>query len=250
MEGGTLFDLGNRLGGLNISYQEVGAGFGLPLGSLDNILAVQPYFRSDHLDGPTKLDIPSTLYDTGVRLFNRTEISERLSTTLLLTPSIRSDFQTSVDAFRLFGLGLINWSPNPRWTFSGGAVYLDREDLSVLPAIGFQWLPRPDWKIDGMFPRPRVAKRVWKDGGNGEAWAYLGLGIGGNTWAVERTSHETDQITLREFRLLFGYELILAGNRGLDIETGYSFGRSAEYASDELRRDLDDGLFVRGVLRF
>ncbi|MEM9365135.1 MAG: hypothetical protein AAGD07_04000 [Planctomycetota bacterium] len=249
-EGGTLFDLGDRLGGLNISHQEVSASFGVPLFSLRHILAVQPYFRADHLDGPTAIDIPNTLYDTGVRFFNRTELSERFSTTLLITPSIRSDFQTSEDAFRVFGLGLVNWSPNERWTFSAGAVYLDREDLSLLPAVGFQWKPRPDWKVDGVFPRPRVAKRVWKDGSNGEAWTYLGLGIGGNTWAVERVTGDKDQITLREFRLLLGYELILAGNRGMELEGGYSFGRSAEYTSDELRRDLDDGVFVRGALRF
>jgi hypothetical protein len=248
--GGYLLDTGDQLGGLDMTFEEARVSFGVPLGSLDNILGIRPYFRATHLNGPETIDVPGTVYETGVTLLNQKKWSPKVSTTLVVSPAIRSDFTTSENALRIFGLGLMNFQCSDSLRVSLGAVFLDREDVSLLPALGFTWTPSPDFKVDGMIPRPRIAKRLWKQGGEAEGWAYLGGSFGGNSWAVSRDDGTVDQLTIRDFRLLAGYEVLRAGNRGMFIEGGYAFGRSLEYTSDEFERDLDDGIFVQASWRF
>lgn len=247
---GYLFDTGNSAGGLDQSFQEVRASFGVPLGNLDNILGLRPYFRVEHLNGPTVIPFPETLYDTGISFFNQKKWFPTVSTTLLLTPSVRSDFKTSKKAFRLFGLGLVNWQAREDLSLSLGVVYLDRADLRLLPAFGATWTPNPCWKIEAVLPRPRIARRMWKNGGDSEAWAYVAATIGGNTWAVKRDSGVTDELSIRDFRLLFGYEILQSGNRGLYLESGYAFDRRIEYEQADVEFSLDDGLFLRGGWKF
>lgn len=255
--GGYLWDTGDRLGGLDQTFEEARVSFGMPLGvlfggdpSMDNILALRPYFRADHFNGPVEVDLPGTVYDTGVSIFNQKKWNEVFSTTLILTPSVRSDFRTSDNAFRLFGLALVNWSPNDRWTFSVGAVYFDRADFNFLPAFGFTYQPTPAWRIEATMPRPRIAHRVWKNGAQAEGWAYVGGQLGGTTWAVKRDSGLSDELTVRDFRIVTGYEVIAAGNRGLTIEAAYAFGRRIEYERDEFEEDLDDGVSLMAGWRF
>lgn len=250
LRAGYLADLGDRFGGVDETFEEVRVGFAVPLGSLDHILAVQPYFRLDHLRGPEGFDLPETLYDTGVNLFQREEWSETLSTVLLLTPSVRSDWTTSRNAFRLFGLGVVQWQASRQWRWTAGVVYLDRADLGVLPVIGLSWTPRPWWNIDLAMPRPRISRRLWKDGGRAEGWIYTGANLGGNTWAFTRAGGVPDEFTLSSLRAMIGYEKLVSGNRGLHVEAGVSFRRSVETELSGLDLDLDDGVYVEAGWKF
>jgi len=247
---GYLADTGNRLGGVDQTFEEVRLGFAVPLGSLDRILAVQPYFRIDHINGPEGFPLPETLYDTGVNFFQRQQWTETISTVLLVTPSVRSDWTTSRNAFRWFGLGLVQWQASRHWQWSIGAVYLDRADLSVLPAIGLSWTPRPWWKIDLTMPRPRIARRLWKEGGHAEGWLYAGASLGGNTWAITGAGGEPDEWTIGNIRAMIGYEKLVAGNRGLSIETGVAFRRTLETEITSLDLDLDDGVYLEAGWKF
>ncbi|MEM9828620.1 MAG: hypothetical protein AAF958_18680 [Planctomycetota bacterium] len=254
-DAGHLEDLGDREGGLDLSFQEARLSFGVPLGNLENILAVSPFFRTTHLNGPRTVDVPETLFDTGVALFNRKQWSPKWSTTLLVSPMVRSDFSTSEGAVRVFGLGLVNWQATPSTQYSLGVLHLDREDVGLLPAFGFVWQPTPTWRLDGMLPRPMISHRVWKQGSRGEAWASLGGSFGGNSWAVTRdsadaSSREIDQLTIRDFRILGQYEVRRPGRRGWRVQAGYAFGRSFEYEQSGVDRDLDDALFLEASLRF
>lgn len=248
--GGYLWDTGDAAGGLDQTFEEARVSFGLPLGSMDNILGIRPFFRAEHLNGPTAIDLPETLYSTGVALLNQIKWSEKISTTVVVAPAVRSDFRTSENSVRIFGLGLVNWKPQDNLTLSVGAVFFDRNDVSVLPAIGIVYLPRPWWKIDATMPRPRIARRIWKQGGEAEAWAYLGGRLGGNTWVVKRDTGLNDELTLRDFQILGGYEVMRKGNRGLFIEGGYAFGRSIEYEVQDIEIDLDDGVFIQAGWQF
>lgn len=241
-------------GGLGETFWEARAGFGVPLGSLKNILAVQPFFRADHLDGPVEIDAPSTLYSTGVTLFQRKKWNERISTIVILTPSVRSDFTTSENAFRLFGLGLVNWQCRDDLSIGLGAVFLDRADLGVLPAIGLTWTPTPQWRLDLVMPRPQINYRLWKDGSQAEGWAFAGASLGGNTWAVTRQGGvldgQADELTVSGIRLFAGYETIRTGNRGWRIEGGLAMNRSIEYEKSDIDFDLDDALFIQSTWKF
>ncbi|MEM9588770.1 MAG: hypothetical protein AAGA03_15920, partial [Planctomycetota bacterium] len=254
LRSGYLGDLGDAGGGLNRSFWEANVAMAVPLGSLTNlknVLVIRPQFRADYLDGPTAIDVPETLYSTGVLLLNRYQWTSRLSTLVSVTPSVRSDFTTSQDAVRVMGFGLVNWDAIPkRLALSAGAVYLDRSDLSVLPAIGLTWTPSPDLRIELMAPKPRIAKRFFKDGPREERWGYVAATIGGNSWAVSRSSGANDVLTLSEFRLLLGYERLRAGNRGWSIETGWAFDRSIEYDNQPIDINLDDAVFIEASLRF
>ncbi len=255
--GGYLWDTGDRLGGLDQTFEEARISFGMPLGvlfgggaSTDSVLGIRPYFRADHFNGPVDVDLPGTVYDTGVTILNQKKWNEVFSSTVMLSPSIRSDFRTSDNAFRLFGLALLNWTPREELTFSVGVVYFDRADVNLLPAIGITYRPAPWWKIEATMPRPRIARRLWKNGAAAEGWAYLGGQLGGTTWAVKRDSGVSDELTVRDFRVVGGYEVIAAGNRGLTVEAAYAFGRSIEYERDDFDEDLEDAVSLQAAWRF
>lgn len=238
-------------GDLSLTTMEVNSGFAVPLGSFENLLVVTPTFRTDLVQAEPGIDIPGTLYETGVRFFHRKELSEELSSMILVSPLIRSDFTTSDNAVRIFGLALLSWEAVPsELTLSGGAVFLGRDDLPVLPAVGLRWTPEPRWRLDLQFPQPRLSYLVAKQGTQSEHWIYLGGALGGNTWAVTRDSGISDDLTLRDYRFVVGAEQVLAENRGGFVEIGWVFGRSMEYTNSTYERDFDDTFILRAGLSF
>ena len=175
--------------------------------------------------------------------------SERTTYAVGLSPSVASDFQTSDNAFRLMGHAMVThqWQPNVQFTF--GAVYLDRNDLNVLPMAGMIWSPNDDLRIEIAAPRPRVARRIWGSSDLAdpeEVWLFLAGEFGGGTWAVERNPGFADELTIRDFRLVLGFESTSASGRSCQIETGYVFGRNLEYESDEAEYEPGDALMLRG----
>lgn len=224
---------------------EASLGLGVPLGSLENILGVTPSFRVDWIDASSTMDVPSELFETGVQFFFRKPINDRWSAMAIVRPAIRSDFTTDDNAFRIFGLGLLTRQCLPgRLSMSFGVVYLDRADLPLLPALGLTWTPTNTAKLDLRFPESRWSQRLQKDGVRSETWAYLSGALGGNTWAVTRESGQTDELSLRDFRLTIGAEKVVDGGGGWFAEIGYAFGRRLEYESgDEI--GLSDGVILR-----
>ncbi len=238
-------------GGLSGSFLEASIGSGIPLGNFDHILGVRPRFRVDWVDTDPTVDVPRELYEFEVQFFYRRPIHDRLSAIGIFSPSIRSDLTTSDNAFRVFALALLNWEWVPdRLTLSGGAVYLGRADLPVLPAIGLTWNPNRKTRIDLRFPSSRISYRLAKDGGRSETWSYLAASIGGNTWAVTRASNVTDELSLNDFRLTFGIEKLVSGGGGWFAETGVAFNRQLEYEKDDTEWDFGDGLLLSGGWRY
>jgi hypothetical protein len=236
---------------LSSRFIETSIGLGVPLGSFDNVLGVTPSFRADFIDAPQTMDVPAELFETGVNFFYRKPIHDRLSTMAILRPSVRSDFTTSDKAFRMFGLGLLNWDCQPDvLSLSFGAVYLDRTDLPLLPAIGLTWTPKPITKIDLRFPESRFAWRLSKNGSQNETWTYLTAGIGGNTWAVTRNSGQTDELSLRDVRLIFGVDHVTDGGGGWFAECGYAFNRRIEYEMTASEASLSDAVLLQGGWRY
>ncbi len=231
---------------LDSRFLEASIGLGVPLGSLDNILGVTPSLRIDWLDAVPELDVPSELYEVGVQFFYRRELNDVWSAMAIVRPSIRSDFTTDNDAFRVFGLVLLTRECIPDYlSVSFGAVSLGRADLPVLPALGLTWTPSPQTRLDLRFPESRLSTRIAKDGANSETWCYLSGGLGGNTWAVTRATGETDVLSIRDWRLTLGVEHIVDGGGGWFAEVGYAFSRRIEFDSDEEEQDLSDGILLQ-----
>ena len=99
-------------------------------------------------------------------------------------------------------------------------------------------------------PRPRIARRLWKQSSAAESWAYLGAELGGNTWAITTATGRPEELSLRSIDLRAGVETIRAGNRGWFAETGYAFARKLQYEAGGQTLDLADAWFLRGGVQF
>lgn len=215
------------------------------------ILSITPAFRVDFIDAAQGIDVPAELYETGVSFFYLKPISDRFSAMLIVRPSVRSDFTTSDHALRLFGLGLFTWDCVPdELSLSLGAVYLDRADLPLLPAVGLTWMPQKTTRLELQFPQSRLAWRLAKDGAASETWTYFSAGIGGNTWAVTRADGQTDALSLGDIRLLLGLDHIVDGGGGWFAEFGYAFNRHIEYQSTQTKINLSDGILLQAGWRY
>ena len=236
---------------MSSTFAEFAIGSGIPLGSFDNILGVKPRVRIDWLDANPGLDVPSELYQFEMQFFYRRPIRERLSAMAIFSPSIRSDLTTDDRAFRVFALALLNWEYVPdRLMLSGGAVFLGRADLPVLPAVGLTWTPRATTQLDLQFPNSRLSYRLAKDGGLSERWMYWSAGLGGNTWAVTRQSGRSDELSLRDYRFTAGLEKRLDGGGGWFVESGVAVGRRIEYERDVSELNVDDALLFQAGWRY
>jgi hypothetical protein len=237
--------------GLGISNLDTSLTVAIPLGSFENLLLVTPGFEVDYLNGPAQIDVPAQLYDVGVDFMWRKQFNDRWGSMVAVRPGLASDFQTSQDAVRITGRALATWQWVPeRLSLLFGVVYLDRNDLPILPGVGLIWTPNPDWRLDLIFPRPKLARRLVFVPGQREDWVYLGGSLGGRTWAVERSAGVSDQLTLRDYRLYLGWERIVEGGGGLFVEAGYVFGRELEYEVMPATQSFDDAFMIRGGVTY
>ena len=219
-------------------------------GTFDNILALQPGLRTFFLDGPQVVDAPAKLYDAQLNVLWRKELSQRWQSNIWMQPKVRSDYQETKDSFFLSGgaFAKYGWKPGLLELYLG-AFYLDRDDISVLPAVGFVWTPNPSIKYEIVLPRPKLAHRIAR-GPNRETWVYLGGQLGGGSFAVERASGVADKLTLRDLRAYLGIEEVRAGGGGLFAELGYVFDRTIEYYDTDEEFHFNDAVMLRGGFRY
>ena len=237
--------------GLGIRSLDLLGTFAVPLGSMDHLVSFMPFFRMDDLSAPPGIDLPDALYEVGVKTFWKRVVNERLTTMALFTPSVRSDFNSTQQAFKLFGSLMLSWKIVPdKVSMFGGAMYTGRQDYPVLPTMGIYWTPSPLWKFDIQFPSPRISRRLLKDSDFSETWGYVAGVFGGNTWAVKRAGGQDDQLTLRDLRLMLGVEHLRQGNCGVFFETGLVFSRSAQYENTIGQIDFGDAIILRAGIQF
>jgi hypothetical protein len=108
-----------------------------------------------------------------------------------------------------------------------------------MPIAGAIYTPADDFKVEILFPRPRVMKRV-RLNGHREHWVYGGLELfGGNTWAITQSTGAEDTFIYKDNRLLIGYETKAPNRLSGRVEAGYVFTRKVEFENDP--RNLDPG---------
>jgi hypothetical protein len=196
-------------------------------------LMVSPNLGVHFLDGPQQTDLPGQLYDVSFAINYRRTINERWSYMVGATPSFYTDGDnTSSDMFRMMGLALVFWECTDYLQLSFGAIYLDREDIAALPAVGLVYKPSEEARLELMFPRPRILRRIADDGERSH-WIYLAGELGGGSWAIERSNGQDDIFTYGALRMLLGYEVQRASKQGFAprVELGWVFNRSVEYKS-------------------
>ena len=236
--------------GLGMAEFEFSAVFGFPLPTRASPLVITPGAAIRWTEGPEIVDLPSRLYDAFLDIRHIRPLSPRWKADLSIKPGVYRDFESGGDdGLRIQGRGLAVFEYSPVSTFLLGVTYLDREDVNLLPVAGWIYTPSDDWRWEILFPRPRVARRLSVFGGC-EHWAYVGGEFGGGSWGVLRTSGRGDVVTLRDFRVLLGWERKHPHRPDARLEVGYVFGRQLEYISDDTEFDLDDTVLLRGGIVF
>jgi hypothetical protein len=237
---------------LGLNEWQLSATFGFPLPTRQSPLLITPAYEQTLLDGPTMADLPATVYDVTVQFLWMHQLTERWGMQLGVTPGVHSDFERSdADSLRIGGraIGLYEWNEDVKLVL--GVVYLDRNDVSLLPAAGIIWTPHENIRWELVAPRPRVA---WRFSCQDcvEQWAYIAGEFGGGEWSIVRTGGASDVATYRDFRLLFGLERkpLSAYGMHLNFEFGYVFARELEFASVTPDVSLDDTTIVRLTLSY
>ena len=204
-----------------------------------------PRFAGHALNGPTMTDLPAQLYDFSFEAVGALPIGERWFVQAAIAPSFFTDsHNTGRKAFRLPGRVLAFWKYSDTLTFTGGILYLDRDDVKAIPSAGVLWNPNEDWKFELAAPRPRIARRFSHDDCSAR-WVYLVGEFGGGTWAIQRASGLNDVVTLSDYRLMLGYERKWTSGRNWLVEGGYVFSRRLKYTSQLGDTDLPSTALVR-----
>jgi hypothetical protein len=214
------------------------------------LVMFSPRFSWHFLNGPTTTDLPPRLFDVAMEFQLFVPISERWSFFGGVAPSLFSDFNNfTSDAVRITGHGLLFYEWSEHLKLAGGFLYLDRDDVTALPAAGIIYRPDNDFRAEIMFPKPKVSYRI-RQNGDRESWAYLAGEFGGGTWGIERSVGANDVVTYRDFRLMLGLEQVRGDAYRWFVEGGYIFGRRIEYRSQVGDMDLPDAGMIRLGLVF
>ncbi len=247
---GTWLDSGEG-DGLGIVELELSTTFASPFPWLEQtFFSVTPRFGVQSLDALAGISLPSELYQASVMFSLTKPINENAQAMVGLAPGFASDLDNgSSDAFRLLAFANVSWQSSPTLKWLLGVAATGRDDVPVLPFAGLIWTPSPDWQLELTAPRPRISYRLINDQGLRDQWVYLAGEFGGGTWAVERNGRD-DELTLRDFRLLLGWETKGTSLLNPKVEVGYVFGREVEYESDDFKFKPSDTVMIRAGFTF
>jgi hypothetical protein len=209
-------------------------------------------FAWHFLNGPQTApdDVPTNLYDASLdATIAWRSRDEKWMAMLAIAPGIFSDFENTNDAFRLTGrlLAMYQWRPETQLIF--GAVYLGRDDLPWVPAVGVMYVPYEWLRYEISLPRPRIAYRYAAEG-DVERWVYTAGELGGGTWSARRAGGADDVLSYRDFQWLIGIERKQKEGLSWQVEAGWLFGRKLEWESGVGDRDIDPAGIVRVMLTY
>lgn len=200
-------------------------------------LYILPSFSLHQWDGPhppSGADLPALAYSAFLDAGWQTDPARILGAELGLRVGMFSDFDTAnADSLRVMGRGIGRVRLTPKLTFKLGAIYLDRNDIKLLPAGGLLWQPDPGTRFDLFFPEPKLAHYLATIG-TADTWWYVGGYYGGGAWTIKRANGNEDEIDINDIRLVLGLEwgrneLLRDGRRFGFFEVGYVFDRELLY---------------------
>lgn len=199
------------------------------------------------LDGPASPEMPPRLFDFSMAYQRIEWLRPNLGWDFLFRVGVFSDFEGSADEGLRFPSHLVTyWKMTPTVTMLLGVDYLDWDTIRILPVAGWTWVPTDDFRVDMVFPRPKVAMRIRDT----DTWLALGGELDGGTWAIERQRSIDDNVTYQDLRLVFSIETRHGDSVGTALEIGYVFDRKLEYSSGTPGLDPTEALMVRYAMRY
>jgi hypothetical protein len=237
--------------GLGIAEFDVSTTFATSVPWLEQThFSITPSFGLRSLHAPEGIPLPSELVQGSVMFALTRPISEDKKVTIGVAQGYYGDMNGGgSDAFRLLAVADLEWQYSPTTQWKLGVVATGRDDLPILPLAGVIWIPSPEWQFDLTVPRPRVSYRLIDSGGVRDHWLYLGGEFGGGTYAVDREGRD-DLLNLQDFRLFLGWETRGTSAVNARVETGFVFGREAEYDSDGFKYEPSDTWMIRAGVSF
>ena len=188
-------------------------------------LEVTPGVAMHRWSGPGTLDLPEAVYDAYLDLHVRAWESELSAISFGLTPGLFGDFErVDSQTYQWSGWMLANRHLGPEWTLSGGVAYVRQLRGNWLPIGGAVWTPSDATRLELIFPRPRIARRL-ASRGVWTHWGYVAGKFGGGAWSVADTPEQNVLVGYSDLRLLGGWEAFSAMGREWRGEIGYVFGR-------------------------
>ncbi len=202
------------------------------------------------------IDLPGSVHHFGADFELTTPVDNPVIFQAGFNPSINSDFESDLTskAWNLDGRGVVFNRVSPRTTLVGGVLYWDRVDDILLPYVGVIRKPSPNREYHLVFPHPRISFMV--DDCNGVAkWVYVRGEYHVESYQIERqplggTGGYSDQIEIRDWRVLGGIRTVNPYGVSAFIEAGAVFGREVEFLEGTPAYDIDSGFIARAGLHF
>jgi len=209
---------------------------------------VDANFNLHLLGGPEAVALPPRLYDFELGYQSRASLTEKFSYDAGLSVGVYSDFEDSArDGVRFPAhlVGMIH--PNENWDWVLGVEYLDRDDIKILPVIGFVWhdTSLPGLRVEAVFPRPRIDLQIQRD-----MRLYWTARLGGGTWDIEMPDESNEVFTYRDYQILMGLERLNSEKSLTAWEFGFVFSRHIGFRNRPDEVNLDEAFVLRHVTRF
>jgi hypothetical protein len=219
-------------------------------------LLITPGFGLQLWDGPQTsatllADLPPNTYDVFVDAAWNPKFTPLFGAELGIRVGIFTNWDVLVaDSWRIMGRAIGTLQMTPTMQAKAGIVYLDRNQVKLLPALGMTWTPNADSRYDIFFPAPRAAKRFGATGRH-NWWGYISGEYGGGAWTFRRSTSLYNMITgfdYNDIRIALGTEWVPKGPTGLagNFEVGYVFYRQLFYVDGPPQiQDLPDTIMFR-----
>ena len=261
--GSWAYLMGNGQGtNVGVNELDTSATFALPFfhNSPANLnhapLLITPGFGLQLWDGPEtskdmKADLPPSTYDVFLDAAWNPQFTPLWGAELGIRVGIYTNWDVLVwQSWRIMGRAIGTLQLTPTVQGKAGIVYLDRNLVKLLPAVGFVWTPSPNQRYDIFFPAPKATFRYAQTGRHAW-WGYAAGEYGGGAWTFRRDTKWYDGISpfdYNDIRVVLGTEFVPLAGRGLagNFEVGYVFYRQLFYVDGPPQyQDLTDTIMFR-----
>jgi hypothetical protein len=221
-------------------------------------LLITPGFGLQLWDGPetssTMLaDLPANTYDVFIDGAWNPKFTPLFGAELGLRVGIFTNWDVFVwQSWRLMGRAIGTLQLTPTVQGKAGIVYLDRNQVKLLPALGFTWTPNADTRYDIFFPAPKASKR-FVNNAKRSWWGYVSGEYGGGAWTFRRSTGQISPFDYNDIRIALGTEFVPNATTGLagNFEVGYVFYRQLFYVDGPPQiQDLPSTIMFRFGLAY
>ena len=216
-------------------------------------LLVTPGFGLQLWDGPetsaTMLaDLPPSTYDVFLDTAWNPQFTPLFGAELGIRVGLYTNWDVLVwQSWRVMGRAVGTLQLTPTMQGKAGIVYLDRNQVKLLPVIGMTWVPNANARYDILFPTPKAAWRV-SEMMNRSVWTFIAGEYGGGAWTFRRSTGQISPFDYNDIRISLGGEMVPKTPQGLSgsFEVGYVFYRQLFYVDGPPQiQDLPDSWMLR-----